>query len=406
MTALTPAFKITVEDKELPTIVTNRLISVRLFETRGDEADQLDITLDDSDGKLKMPPKGAKIGFALGWKGKPLVDKGLFTVAGISHTGAPDQLVIRAKSANLVDTFKQLKDRSYHETTLGAVIAQVAAENDYLAGIAAHLQGIPIPHLDQTHESDAALLRRLGKKYDAVATVKNGMLMFISINESRSASGKPLPLVKVIRKLGDHHSYEQSDSDAYSGVRAFWYDDNHGLRRSVVAGQAGNSKRLRTTYATEADARAAAAGDWQRLLRGVATFELTLAEGDVTIAPQSPVSVSGFKPEIDATEWLSKNVEHNINNSGFTTRIAFETKTEEPDTERELQHDPDEGITGVVANWKDKVSKKSGKQTAGAMSNPKTLQHVYASKASAKRAAKLEWEKIKEIREIIAENAE
>jgi len=38
--------------------------------------------------------------------------------------------------------------------------------------------------------------------------------------------------------------------------------------------------------------------------------------------------------------------------------------------------------------------------------NPKTLKHVYASKQSAKRAADLEWEKIKEVREIIAENSE
>jgi len=33
------------------------------------------------------------------------------------------------------------------------------------------------------------------------------------------------------------------------------------------------------------------------------------------------------------------------------------------------------------------------------------LQHVYASKQSAKRAANLEWEKIKEVREIIFENS-
>src|SRR5450830_2069808 len=233
MTAHIPAFKVTIEERDITTLVTQRLSSMRLLLTRGEEADQFDLTLDDSDGKLALPATGVKISFMLGWKGKPLVDAGSFTVTEAGHSGAPDQITIRARSANLIDTFKQQRERSYHDTTLGAVIDQVAAENQLRSGIANPLRGVEIPHLDQTHESDAALLRRLGKKYDAVATVKNGMLMFISINESRSASGKPLPLVKVIRKLGDHHSYEQSDSDAYSGVRAFWYDDNHGLRRSV-----------------------------------------------------------------------------------------------------------------------------------------------------------------------------
>ena len=402
--SFTPAFKLTVEDKDITTEVSQRLISMRLYETRGDEADQLDITLDDSDGKLALPPKGAQIAFKLGWKDHPLVDKGRFTVSGIAHNGAPDKLTIRARSANLIDSFKQLRDRSYHDTTLAAVITKVATDNQLTAAIAAPLRELKVTHLDQTHESDAALLRRLGKKYDAIATVKNNTLLFIPLSESRSASGKPLPVVHIVRKLGDNHNYDQSDSDAYSGVRAFWYDDKHGLRRSVVAGQAGNSKRLRTTYATEADARTAAAAEWQRLQRGVASFELSLALGDPSISPQSPVKVSGFKPHIDATEWLSKTVEHNISNSGFTTNVAFETKVEAADTERELQRDPDEGITGVIAKWQDKVKKKTGTQNAGAMSNPKTLKRGYATKQSAKRAAELEWEKIKEVREIIAEN--
>jgi len=406
MSAHVPAFKVTIDDKDISTLVTQRLCSFRLLLSRGDEADQLDLSLDDTDGKLALPATGVKISFLLGWQGKPLVDAGSFTVTEVGHAGAPDQITIRARSANLIDTFKQQRERSYHDTTLGTIIDQIAAENQLRPGIANPLRGITIAHLDQTHESDAALLRRLGKKYDAVATVKNDTLLFIPINQSRTVSGKQLPTINIKRNLGDQHNYLSSEADAYSGVRAYWFDDNHGMRRSVVAGVAGNSKRLRTTYATEEDARTAAASEWQRLLRGLATFEMTLAIGDPTISPQSPVQLAGYKPQIDATEWLSKSVEHNGSRNGFTTHVQFETKTAPADTERELQHDPDEGITGVIAKWKDKVSKKSGSKTAGALGNPKTLKHVYASKQSAKRAAKLEWEKIKEVREIIAENSD
>jgi phage protein D len=406
MSVKVPAFRITIEDQDISTIVSDRLISITLTECRGDEADQLDITLDDSDGQLALPRKGVRIGYMLGWRDVPLIDKGIFTVSGVEHSGTPDTITLRARSANLIDSFKQQRDRSFHDTTLGAVIEQIAAQNHLSTGISAPLRNLKIAHLDQTHESDAALLRRLGKKYDAVATVKNDKLLFIPINESRSASGKPLPAIAITRDLGDQHRYHQADDDAYSGVRAFWYDDNHGLRRSVVAGQAGNSKRLRTTYSTEADARTAASSEWQRIQRGVATFELALALGDPAISPQSPVRVSGYKPQIDQTEWLAAKAIHSISSSGLTTRVEFETKMEAAEAERELQKDPDEGITGVIANWKDKVSKKTGQQVAGEMSNPKTLKNVYSGKQTAKRAAALAWEKIKEVREILRENSD
>jgi hypothetical protein len=88
--------------------------------------------------------------------------------------------------------------------------------------------------------------------------------------------------------------------------------------------------------------------------------------------------------------------------------VEFEMKTEAVEAEREDEKDPDEGITGVVAKWKDVAAKKkkAGQEQAGATGTLKTLEHVYKSKHGAKRAAKLAWEHIKEVREIIRENSE
>jgi phage protein D len=268
------------------------------------------------------------------------------------------------------------------------------------------LRNVPVKHLDQTRESDAAFLRRLGKKYDATATVKNDTLLFMPAGRSKTASGHDLPVIKLSRQLGDRHRYHSAERDSYSGVRVFWYDDRHGMRRSVVAGAPGNSKRLRTTYASEADARTAAVAEWQRIQRGVATFGLELARGNAALMPESPVNVSGFKADIDSVDWVALKVTSNMSDAGFTTDIECETRTEEAEAEREDQADPDPGITGVIAKWRDKVSKKQGEQLAGFRSHPKALSHIYTSKQSAARAAKLEWVKIQERRAIIAENAD
>jgi phage protein D len=401
-----PAFKITLDGRDLTAKFAPRLVSLNLTECRGDNADELRLTLSDTDGQLALPPKGARINVQIGWADAGLVDKGVFTVDEVEHSGAPDVLTLRARTASLIDTFRQLQERSFHDTTLGAVIEVIAFQQELKAGIVEALRNVPVKHLDQTRESDAAFLRRLGKKYDAAATVKNDTLLFMPAGRSKTASGRDLPKIQITRQLGDRHRYHSAERDSYSGVRAFWHDDRHGMRRSVVAGAPGNSKRLRTTYASEGDARTAAVAEWQRIQRGLATFELSLAVGDPALMPQSPVNVMGFKTEIDSQDWLAAKVTHNISDAGFISEIECETRTEEAEVEREDEVDPDPGVTGVIASWRDKVSKKYGEQLAGSRSNPKSLTHIYASKQTAARAAKLEWEKIQERRQIIAENSD
>ncbi|MGS0743260.1 phage late control D family protein [Glaciimonas sp. GG7] len=404
MTSHIPDFRVTLDGRDLTAIIRPRLISLTLTECRNDQADQLDLALDDTDGQLAIPSKGAKIHLHIGWKNTGLVDKGSFTVDEVEHSGAPDTITLRARTANLIDTFRQLHEYSFHDTTLGAIIEVIAFRQELIAGIADILRNVAVKHIDQTRESDAAFLRRLGKKYDAVATVKNDTLIFTPASRSQTVSGKQLPTIHITRQLGDGHRYHSAERDSYTGVRVFWHDDKYGLRRSVVAGTPGNAKRLRTTYASEPDARAAAVAEWQRIQRGLATFEMALALGNPLLIPQSPVTVSGFKAAIDSVEWLTSKVTHNIGSGGFTTGIELETKIEEVETEREEQTDPDEGITGVTAQWRDKVSKKKGEVLAGSRDNVKALKHIYASKQTATRAVKLEWEKMLERREIIKEN--
>jgi len=419
MTYPIPVFKITLDDQDITAKFAPRLVSLTLTECRGEESDQLDITLTDADGRLAIPPRGARIKVQIGWADAGLVDKGMFTVDEVEHSGTPDQLTLRARTASLIDTFRQPQERSFHDTTLGAVIEVIAFQQELQAGIADALRNVPVKHLDQTRESNAAFLRRLGKKYDAAATVKNDTLIFMPAGRSKTVSGKDLPTIQITRQLGDGHRFHSAERDSYTGVRVFWHDDKHGLRRSVVAGIPGNSKRLRTTYASEADARTAAVAEWGRIQRGLATFELSLALGNPALMPQSPVTVMGFKTEIDSMDWLASKVTHSISDAGFTTRIELETRTEEAEVEREDEVDPDPGITGVIAKWRDIVTKKTGqefapttgmgkhtKPEAGAAANPKTLHHLYASKQTARQAAKHEWAKMTERRSVIKENSD
>ncbi|KPQ23186.1 MAG: hypothetical protein HLUCCA13_15035 [Halomonas sp. HL-48] len=114
--------------------------------------------------------------------------------------------------------------------------------------------------------------------------------------------------------------YSVTDRDAYSGVKAYWNDTHGAERKTILAGTEENAKQLRPNFATEDDALTAARAEWQRIQRGLAEFELTLALGRADILLETPLTLSGYKPQIDATAWLVTEVEHSFNDGGLGRR--------------------------------------------------------------------------------------
>lgn len=324
-----PVFKIQLGDIDITPKIAPRLISLTLTECREDDSDQLDLTLTDHDGLLAIPPRGTAIRLHIGWEHSGLIDKGEFTVDEVEHSGAPDILTIRARTANLLHQFRHPIEASYDKIKLSDILNLIATRNNLNLSMPDELKRIQVHHLDQTLESDAAFLRRLGKKYDAAATVKNNTLIFTPASQSKTGSGKDLPVITIKRNSGDQHRYHTAERDAYSGVQAYWYDERIKTKYSVVVGTTDNSKLLRSTYANEVDARTAAQAEWSRLQRGVATFDMSLALGNPALMPLSPVKVVGFKTSIDQVDWIVAKVVHHMNENGFTTRIECETQTAE-----------------------------------------------------------------------------
>lgn len=321
----TPTFELTVAGRSITRTVNSRLIRLTLAESRGDEADQLDIEIDDSDGRMAIPSKGEEITLFLGWQGGRMTDKGTFEVDEIEHCGAPDRLVIRARSADMKRQLRTRAEHSYHGQTLGEIVHAIATRNGLQAKVDATLANVRVEHIDQTHESDLHFATRLAKQYDAVCTVKKGRLAFIPINGSRNAAGVELEGRTLTRADGDQHRYHTAERNAYSGVRAYWHDKARAEKRSVLVGTEDNEKRLKDTYGSEADALAAARAEMGRIERGRATMELTLALGQPELMPQTPLRLRGFKPQIDDTPWLVVKITHTLEDGGFTSRLELET---------------------------------------------------------------------------------
>lgn len=323
------AWKLVVDGRDIGKDARPRLISLSLTEKRGSEADELEIQLSDHDKKLRIPPTGALITLSLGWRdisngGLTLVDKGRFKVDERSHAGSPDVLTIRARSADLTRAYRRRRSTSWSGTTLGAVVSEIAGRNALDAAVSPELSAVPIAFLEQQNESDAALIARLGRRYDAVATVKAGALIFSAMGRGQTAKGVTLPGASLSRVDGDRHSWKSAERGAYSGVVAVWQDRAAAERKEVVVGDEDNARRLGRTYASEAAARSAAQAEMSRINRGKAEFSLTLAAGRADLFPERRLKVTGFKPEIDAADWLIVEARHAVAGEGFVTSLQME----------------------------------------------------------------------------------
>lgn len=320
-----PAWRVVLDGQDLTDRIAPRLLDLTLTESRGDEADQLDLRLHDHDGRMALPRRGVRLQVALGWQGSGLVNKGTFIVDNVEHSGAPDIISIRARSADLTGAMRGRRERSWHATTLGDILGAIAGEHSLKTAIAPALAAIAVPHLDQANESDVNLLTRLGKRFDAVATVKAGTLVFSPIGSGTTPGGLQLPAATITRASGDQHRYSVADRETYTGVRAYWNDHKAAKRSSLLVGQRGNEKRLQATYSSEAEAKQRATAELKRADRGTASMSITLALGRADVYPEQAITLTGFKPEIDGTDWLVAKTTHAIiGASGFTTSLEME----------------------------------------------------------------------------------
>ena len=268
----------------------------------------------------------------LGWSDTGLVDKGTYTVDETEHSGAPDVLSIRARSADLRKGLKTKRERSWSDTTLGDVLGDIALGNGLTATIAGALDCLPILQLDQANESGADLISRVGEEFDAVVTVKAGCLL------------------------------------------------------CLPAGGGENIKDLRHTYSDRKSALRAAQAEFNRLQRGSATLSYTLAMGRPDLIPELTYTLEGVKSEIDEIVWYGGNVQHTLSaDNSYTVSLELESKLPE-DTVDDLAEENKGDFTGIIAYYRDKKTGKEKKMSAGDQTKPRRLRWLYTTEKTAKRA--------------------
>lgn len=329
MAANIAGIRLTLEDgTDLADKIDPRFISLSLTEKRGGEADELSIVLQNADGKLAPPPKGKWINLELGWVSGDdvrvgLVNKGRFRVDEIGLAGPPDSITLHARSADFSGPFPKRRNRTWADTTVGAILTQIAARNGATASVHPNLASLPLDAIEQHHKSDMAFVQDLGRHFDALATWKDKRIIFMPVGSKTNASGKTLATHALTRQDGWTWRYSDSDRDAQGGVEAQWHNHATGERKTVSTG-GSNTHRLKRVYASEANAERAAKSSLAKRQRSKSTFDYDLAVADLTLRPNLALTLSGWPAVVSDQKWLVNSVETEMSAGGIKQKANFE----------------------------------------------------------------------------------
>ena len=343
-----PLFRIYAGSEEITDVIRDRLIELVITDEAGIQSDELKLTLDDrrrEDGAIaELPRIGAVLTVSLGYAKTRLISLGRFIVDEVEIRSPPATLTVSAKAADMVGPFRSPKTRSWDATTLGQLVEAIASEHRYQAKIDTELGAIAIPHLDQTEESDMALLTRLAAKHDAVAKPVAGFLVLAKQGAIKTITGQVMPTINLNpRDLAEwryrHSARKPGGSGASSdldtqkppatttgGTKAYWWDFEKGERREVTTGSPP-FEEIRYVHATEAEARAAAATRKNTGTRGQGALSFSLL-GDPRLAAEGRLSIT-LRPGLP-TDWRIKRVEHRLSSQGYTTQVECERFTASP----------------------------------------------------------------------------
>lgn len=333
MSGVTPWYEIAFNGASVSSAVRPRLIEATVTDATGVESDAVSVTLDNAD-PIAMPAKGGTISFAGGYKETGVLPFGTFIIEEVEKTGPLARLTVTGRSATIGEAMKQRKNRAFEDQTVAAIIAAIAGENGLSPAVAGALGGKIIPYRAQLGESDANLLTWLGERFNAVATVKEGKLVFAKKGEGLTVSGGAMPVVAVAPDdlYGEAAwHWKGAGRPMHGRVQAYWHDLKEGVRKKVETASKGGGKpfgggsdylaELTQLFQDEAEARDAAEGKAAELDQAGEELSLELI-GRPELRAECQLTIAGLDPDADGV-WVVEQAVHNFTGDGiYTTAVT------------------------------------------------------------------------------------
>lgn len=317
-----PVFRIVADSVDITNKIKDRLLSLRITDEAGFQSDTVEIKLDDRDYKIEWPKLGAKLEVYIGYKDQTLARTGLYVVDEVEHSLPPTSMTIRAKAADMRESLKAPKSRSWDAISITDIVQAIAAQNSLVAKVSKPLGSIFIDHIDQTNESDLHFLTRIAKDNLAVVKPVNGYLVFVPRGEAKSVTGISLPVIEINQTQITSYTMTQAERDKYSAVRANYHDPQSAKKITIEVGHGNPVFTIRHIYPDKEHATRAALSKLNDLQRGLGSLSINMP-GNNQLQAEGKINLSGVRDPLSG-KWLIKSVEHQLDGSGFITRCECE----------------------------------------------------------------------------------
>lgn len=208
------------------------------------EADELEITVDDADGRWRgswYPEKGDALAGKLGWAGERLLPCGDFEIDGSDHSGPPDVVVIRAMAAGITDELRTKRSQGYEQQSLEEVAKKVAARHGF--EVVGTIGQLKFERLTQNKETDLGFLKRIAALYGYTFSVRGKRLVFHDLAQLDAGE----VLMSVRRRDLKTYSLQDKANAVYRSCTVAYHDPKTGklVKHTVEAPGVVNGDTLK-----------------------------------------------------------------------------------------------------------------------------------------------------------------
>lgn len=287
-------------------LINSRLETFERVDASGHQSDQLTLQLN-VEGIEGEPQEDAVIDWFEGYEETGAVRIGAFKISRITPRLFPRRLTIVCTAAPFGEKdetgFKERRTRSWDEATLGHVFSEVVTSHGLSPRIDPEIADIPLGHVDQTDETDAAFLSRLAAEHDAVAKPMDGMYVLALRGRTSSITGRTMepvvisvpPVNKPGSRLFVNCETTAPKRQSAGGIIVQWQDDKTGEIHEIKSG-APPYKRMPTPFVSQEHAEQALKGGQRKNDREKSRMVLDIP-GDATLAAEGLITTDDSWPK-------------------------------------------------------------------------------------------------------------
>lgn len=245
-----PTFKLIYGHKDITKDIADFVLSIEYTDKEHGEADEVQITLEDSQRLWQgawIPVKGDTIRLYIGYDGDPLLNCGLFEIDEVELSSPPDILVIKGIGTPIKKPLRQNNAIAYENKNLRQIAQEVANRNRLQ--LKGDIEDIRVQRITQNSERDLTFLRRLAEEYGYIFKVQENSIIFYQAQKLRATS----PVKILYRSDLTRYSMSEKTSQKYKAVQVSYHNPKtkKAVKTTVKNKNAINGDTLKITVRAE-----------------------------------------------------------------------------------------------------------------------------------------------------------